>query len=443
MSSKALIAASECGKILGATPEAYAILGVPELSDLDSRSINDLWNISLEDLKPLSAHNVPLKMCDGATAYATAFLPELKKSTAAAKVQKPGLPSPAIKAGSLQKPLDRVAGKDLALREIVTLCRRVMNKDLPVLLLGETGVGKDTLARAMHDESERRLRPFVAVNCAAIPESLLASELFGYMAGSFTGASRNGRVGKIQASDSGTLFLDEIGDMPLDLQAHLLRVLEERTVTPLGSTDAIPVDIRIVCATHQELPKLVEKGKFRRDLYFRIKGVQVTIPSLRHRQDAVELAESIAMEEAEILGQQPPTFSEDALDLIRQYPWPGNIREMRSVIRLVHTIYGDQLITADHLPDELHAHDAGLEDDELLRSDSIFPSSIRAGEDRSQCAPTTLSQANEVAEERLIREALQVYRWNVTNAARQLGISRATLHRKIRKYGIVSPNNQV
>ncbi len=436
MSCKALIAADENGKILGATPEAFAILGVPELSDLGNKSIDDLWRVSLEDLKPLSAHNVPVRTEDGETAYATAFLPKLKKSSASSKISKSAHISLSPPISTTQRPLDLLAGHDPELRNIVQLCRRIADKDLPILLLGDTGVGKDTLARAIHDESERRLRPYVAVNCAAIPATLLASELFGYTAGSFTGASRNGRVGKIQASDSGTLFLDEIGDMPLELQAHLLRVLEERTVTPLGSTELIPIDIKIICATHQDLPELVEQGKFRRDLYFRIKGAQITIPSLRDRTDIADLATAIFQEEAELAGHEPVTLSDEVIDVLEQYAWPGNIRELRSVARLVLSLYADQVIAIEHLPIDLVQQSRS--DAAQLSTRWRTPHGILS--DKGE--PTTLCEANEAAEEHLLQETLRAHKWNVTHAAKQLGISRATLHRKIRKYGIVSPNNQ-
>lgn len=435
MSCKALVATNEDGEILGATTEAYALLGVPELSELGARRINDLWNVALEDLKPLSAHNVPVRTEGGATAYVTAFLPKLKKSNTTRHYPQARSAAPSTHIDTKQKPLDRMAGNEPNLRGIVDLCRRIINKDLPILLLGETGVGKDTLARALHDESERRLRPYVAVNCAAIPASLLASELFGYVGGSFTGAARNGRVGKIQASDTGTLFLDEIGDMPLDLQAHLLRVLEDRTVMPLGSTETIPVDFKIICATHQDLPQLVESGKFRRDLYFRIKGVQVIIPSLHARSDIPDLVRSIATEEADVTGQTTPAFSNEAMAALETYSWPGNIRELRSVIRLVMSIYPDQKIEPWHLPDEIKQAAAHREAATSLPDSTFPPATV------SVWKPTTLSEAHRLAEERSIREALRTQKWNITNAAKQLGISRATLHRKICRFGIVSPNN--
>ncbi len=439
MRSRALVAVAEDGTIRGATPEAFAMIGVPELSDLGQKSIRDLWDVTIDDLKPLSTHNTPLKLGDGSAAYATAFLPEVRhiKSVNSKTVRRKTISIPSLSSSKL-RPLDRVAGGDSKLREIVKLCRKIVDKDLPVMVLGETGVGKDTIARAMHDESVRSKRPYVAVNCAAIPATLLASELFGYAPGSFTGASRNGRVGKIQASDSGTLFLDEIGDMPLDLQAHLLRVLEERTVTPLGSTDAIPVDLRIICATHRELPSLVQQGRFRRDLYFRLKGVQIELPSLRDRTDIHELAELIAEDEAAIADREPVQFSEEAMELLRRYSWPGNIRELRSAIRLILSVNSEQIIQAEHIPSEIAQEARAV----LQSAGTPMRMNVAAPIFGAGGEVHTLAAANEAAEENLILEALRTNRWNVTDAARQLGVSRATLHRKIRKYEIVSPNNK-
>ncbi|MGB4867224.1 MAG: sigma-54-dependent Fis family transcriptional regulator [Hyphomicrobium sp.] len=444
MKSRAVVAADEHGKILGATPEAFALLGIPELRDLGGGSLQDIWQVSIQDLQPLSARNIPLKLKDGATTYATTFLPDMRHQRSATK---PGLKRVAMipaRTVSETRHLDRVDTGDPTVRNIVGLCRKIINKDLPVLILGETGVGKDTLARCMHDESERNGRPYVAVNCAAIPATLLASELFGYAPGSFTGASRTGRVGKIQASSSGTLFLDEIGDMPLDLQAHLLRVLEERMVTPLGSTDSIPVDLHIICATHCKLPTLVEQGRFRSDLYFRIRGIQFTLPSLRDRTDIDEVASRIMADEAAAAGRLPPTFAPDVLEMFRQYPWPGNIRELRSLIRLLLSVHSDQLLTLDHLPDEM------FQWGEFGNADRNEPT-VTSGAPRSakpavaakvDTSSQTLAAANEAAEAAMIVETLSAFKWNVTDAARKLGISRATLHRKIRKFGIVSPNNQ-
>ncbi len=234
----------------------------------------------------------------------------------------------------------------------IGLCRKIIDKDIPLLVLGETGVGKDTLARALHNESKRTEKPYVAVNCAAIPATLLASELFGYAPGTFTGGVKGGRTGKILASHGGTLFLDEIGDMPLELQAHLLRVLEERTVTPLGSAHAIPVDMKIICATHRNLPDLIAKGHFRKDLYYRIRGAQIVLPALRDRADIAELIGQIVREE-DSAGAPAIEFSEGVMDLFRTYPWPGNIRELRNVVRFVTSLHAGKLILVEDLPDQL------------------------------------------------------------------------------------------
>ncbi len=295
-------------------------------------------------LKPLSQHWRRLNSKTGRLAYATAFRVKERAATARRSQNSPA---------TAKCSLDRIAGNDSSAQQIVDTCRKIVNKDIPILLLGETGVGKDTLARAIHAESDRARGAYVAVNCAAIPATLLASELFGYAPGTFTGGATSGKVGKIAASHGGTLFLDEIGDMPLDLQAHLLRVLEDRAVTPLGSTNSVPVDLKIICATHCDLPVLVEAGRFRKDLYYRIRGAQFRIPALRERTDFEELVTSIVREEARSEADQPIAAS-DALALMKRYPWPGNIRELRNVIRITLSLTeGEREFRARHLPDQL------------------------------------------------------------------------------------------
>ena len=293
-------------------------------------------------------------------------------------------------------------------------------------------------------------KPYIAVNCAAIPATLLASELFGYAPGTFTGGVKGGRAGKIVASHGGTLFLDEIGDMPLELQAHLLRVLEERTVTPLGSADPIPVDMKIICATHRNLQELIAKGQFRKDLYYRIRGAQIVIPGLRERADMAALVAAIVRDETPA-NSGDVTFSNEVLDLFRRYPWPGNIRELRNVIRFILSLHATEtLITIEHLPEQLldYSRDgSGSNDSYAMMPEPQQPRDARAIEDRNGSMTgvsggTTLVEANEAAERRRIVESLRTNRWNVTDAATQLGVSRATLHRKIRRYAITSPNNQ-
>ena len=434
---KALLATDEGGHILGATQEALSQLGIPDLSEIAGRSVGDIWQVALDDLRPLGSHNVRLNIGNGMSTYATAFMPKKKTASGVFRGTPSAAEKKAIGSASRIKPLDRVAGADPQLMQSIELCRKIIDKDIPLVILGETGTGKDMLARALHAESRRAEKPYVAVNCAAIPATLLASELFGYAPGTFTGGAKGGRIGKIAASHGGTLFLDEIGDMPLELQAHLLRVLEERTVTPLGSTDQIPVDMKIICATHQNLLDLVNKGMFRKDLYYRIKGAQIVLPCLCDRADLPELAALIAQDE---LGPDGAgvTFSEGVLNLFRRYPWPGNIRELRSVLRFVLSVHSEKLITIEHLPD-------GLLD--FFRNSPPPPSPCEeaACEARSdgaaQALGPTLLETNEAGETRRILEVLRTTKWNVTEAANQLAISRATLHRKIRKYAITSPNN--
>ena len=435
---KALLATDEGGHILGATQEALNQLGIPDLSEIAGRSVGDIWQVALDDLKPLGSHNVRLNIGNGMSTYATAFLPKKKTASGVFRGSHAAPEKKAIGSASRIKPLDRVAGADPQLMQSIVLCRKIIDKDIPLLILGETGSGKDTLARALHAESRRAEKPYVAVNCAAIPATLLASELFGYAPGTFTGGAKGGRIGKIAASHGGTLFLDEIGDMPLELQAHLLRVLEERTVTPLGSTDQIPVDMKIICATHQNLLDLVNKGMFRKDLYYRIKGAQIVLPCLCDRADLPELAALIAQDE---LGPDGAgvTFSEGVLSLFQRYPWPGNIRELRSVLRFVLSVHSEKTITVEHLPDGLL--DFFRNSPAPQAASETAASDARNETAAAQATGPTLLETNEAGELRRIVEVLRTNKWNVTEAASQLAISRATLHRKIRKYAITSPNN--
>lgn len=476
MSVKALIATDESGCILGATQEALSLLGVPDLSEIGGRYVNDIWNVSFSELRPLSRHSVKMANNDGSHTFVTAFLPKKKQSGSTSTLRSaPAVPvaddrrvrfPPAAATATLtanpvvRGPLDRIAGNDPLMIQNVNLCRKIIDKDIPLLLLGETGVGKDTLARAIHAESRRAEKPYVAVNCAAIPATLLASELFGYAPGTFTGGAKGGRTGKILASHGGTLFLDEIGDMPLDLQAHLLRVLEERTVTPLGSAGTIPVDMKIICATHRNLPDQIMNGQFRKDLYYRIRGAQIVLPSLKDRSDIPQLVDQIMRDE---VGAEAETivFSDAAMDLFKAYPWPGNIRELRNVLRFVGTLHSGKVVEVEDLPDQLlefaRSGQAGFGGELPRTNDGLFGSASPvaaygatpvyaaappAAADAPLPAGSTLMETNEAAERRRIVEVLRANRWNVTEASTQLGISRATLHRKIRRYNITSPNQQ-
>src|SRR5574337_1475724 len=220
---------------------------------------------------------------------------------------------------------------DPRLREAIHRARRVAGRNIPLLIQGETGTGKELFAQAFHRDSPRRQGPFVAVNCAAIPTNLIEAELFGYAPGAYTGARAKGARGKLMEADGGTLFLDEIGDMPLDLQSVLLRVLETRCVTPLGSVEEIPIDIALVCASHRSLNQLVADGLFRTDLLFRLNGLMVSLPALRERTDFDALAISLVAEEA---AGRVVRLSAEALARLRSHPWPGNIRQLKNALRV-------------------------------------------------------------------------------------------------------------
>ncbi len=252
--------------------------------------------------------------------------------------------------GADRNGLRSLATGDAQFGQLIEKIRRVLNRDIPILVLGETGTGKELLARAIHHDSDRSRQPFVAVNCASIPDTLIEAELFGYEEGAFTGARRKGSVGKIVQANGGTLFLDEIGDMPIALQAHLLRVLQERHVTPLGSNKSVSVDVSIVCATHRNLREMITAKTFREDLYYRLNGLAVRLPPLRERSDLMPLV-------ARILERECPDrrfqLSGEVLELFRHYQWPGNVRQLFNVLRTACVMAGgDALITRDHLSDD-------------------------------------------------------------------------------------------
>lgn len=296
--------------------------------------------------------------------------------------------------------LHRLAGNDPGLVKSVKRLRSIGDHNLPVLLHGETGVGKDVFARAIHAASNRARNNYVALNCAAMPESLIDAELFGYEAGAFTGARRDGSKGLIVQADGGTLFLDEIGDMPIALQTRLLRVLENREVWPLGALKPVPVDIRLISATHRDLGRMAEEGAFRADLYFRLRGMEVRLPALRERADRDDIIRQIAREEAPNCRLSPKAWA-----LLSAYPYPGNMRQLRHVLRLAGCTAEDGVIT-----------DADLD---------LPPFGGRMAE-------TDL----EAAERATIIEALRKHGGRVSEAARALKLSRATLYRKIKQLKI-------
>jgi len=306
---------------------------------------------------------------------------------------------------------------DPAMRRVYSLIDRIADTPMTVLVLGETGVGKELVAEAIHRKSSRRERALIKLNCAALPETLLESELFGYERGAFTGADKR-KVGFFEAADGGTLFLDEIGEMPLSLQAKLLRVLEKKVITRVGGTTEIPTDARLVAATHRDLDAEVRAGRFRQDLLFRIGGFTLVVPPLRDRaNEIVPLAEHFALTTAAEQGRPAPTIAEDARDALTGYTWPGNVRELKNAIERALVLCGEQITQSD-LPDKLR--DAGQ------RVRPVAPAADMRGH---------LAEVERAA----IVAALEAEDQNQTRAARRLGLSRRALIYKMEKYGLKPP----
>jgi transcriptional regulator with PAS, ATPase and Fis domain len=334
---------------------------------------------------------------------------------------------------------------------------KIIDKAIPLLVQGESGVGKEVFAQAVHQSSNRRDKAFVAVNCAAIPEHLIEAELFGYVAGAFTGASRQGALGRLREAHGGTLFLDEIGDMPLALQTRLLRVLQERQVTPLGSSAAIPVDFNLICATHQNLKQCIEQGRFREDLYYRINGLSLRLPALRERTDFVALCTSLLQEWSPriLLSIQP-----DLLRAMQTYNWPGNLRQLSHVLRAAVALLDDDQAVVDweHLADDLKfalkpdlkhelerelrhelkhelTHERRKEWQHALPrlADQAEASKVctDSGSNIGSTTHTSATQNLQQHARHLMQQALADANGNVSAAARALGISRQTLYRKL------------
>jgi two-component system NtrC family response regulator len=299
---------------------------------------------------------------------------------------------------------------------MMKVCRtieKVAPTNATVLLLGESGTGKEVLARAVHTQSPRAEKPFVAINCAAIPDTLLESELFGYEKGAFTGAVKQTQ-GKFEHANGGTLFLDEIGDMPLSLQAKLLRFLQDRVVERIGGREHYPVDVRVVCATNKDLPNLIKDGGFREDLYYRISEVTVRIPPLRDRSgDAVVIAQAILERRAHEHNRQIKGFTPEALKAIEAYPWPGNIRELENRVNGAVIMSEGKYVGVE---------DLGL-----------------PGDGTTDLSWLNLRVARQRAEREAIRQALAVAGWNLSRTAELLGITRPTLYDLLEKNDIAVP----
>ncbi|WP_338760345.1 sigma-54-dependent Fis family transcriptional regulator [Massilia sp. METH4] len=334
----------------------------------------------------------------------------------------PPRPSPEPAAARRLSGLRYLRTGDAQLEQVIDRVARVLGKDIPIMIMGETGTGKELLAQAIHNDSPRAAAPFVPVNCASIPETLIESELFGYEDGAFTGARKKGAVGKIVQANGGTLFLDEIGDMPFSLQARLLRVLQERMVTPLGSTKSIPVNVDVICATNHNLRDRIARGLFREDLYYRLNGLVVKLPPLRQRTDLETVVRKIVAAES---GQGRYEIAPELMALFRRHQWPGNLRQLTNLLRTAIVMAGDEsVIGPHHMPDDF------LDD---LRTDAdghdALPAALPAAAAPQPVPPGGASL--ETMEQQLIARTLEAHGGNVSAAARALGVSRNTIYRKL------------
>ena len=430
-----IAAFDEAGRFLAANPSGLAQLGI-EVGSTTGHTVQSLFGIEAGVLlgrgrgEPL----LRLYLRDGAPVVARIECrarpepltfgieplcgaePAPPAQTGARAAPAPGAPR------ALHKPpcgptLADLDTGDPCVAEVLAKVRKVQSHDIPILILGETGTGKELLAQAIHNESARRHRPFVALDCASLPESLIEAELFGYEEGAFTGARRRGSPGKILLADGGTLFLDEIGDMPLALQTRLLRVLQERAVRPLGSQKAIGVDIAVICATHRHLKDMMRRGEFREDLYYRLNGLVVRLPALRQRQDLEALIRRILKSQCDTA----PALMPEVLALFRGYRWPGNIRQLTNVLRTASVLAEGGPIGQAQLPEDF------LEDLAPPRpgADAVAPPAPPCGE-------VKLRELRVSA----VAAVLQRNAGNVSAAARALGVSRNTIYRALKSAGL-------
>ncbi|HKU43970.1 MAG TPA: sigma 54-interacting transcriptional regulator [Polyangiales bacterium] len=318
----------------------------------------------------------------------------------------------------------RIVGSSSSLEQVLRRASVLAKVDAPVLLQGETGVGKEMFARALHDSGPRATAPFVALNCGGLPRDLLASELFGYVDGAFTGARRTGMIGKIEAADGGTLFLDEIAELPLDLQPYLLRVLEDGEVCPLGSHKARSVRFKLIAACNRDLRLEVQAKRFRADLFYRISVTTLQIPPLRDRKDDLPaLVEHFAARVAERHGLTAKHFQPEVLEVFSRCSWPGNLRQLRNVVELMTLLSEGERVDLSVLPLEV------LE---------TAPADVD-----SEVKPSASLGGLEQVERDTIQTVIRLHRGNLTLAARDLRISRSTIYLKLKKYGLERLLNEV
>ncbi len=391
-----LVALDAGGTVVGHNRGAQLGLRTPGGRRLIGRRIAELLDFSFQDIgKFIAGQGAPHRAVTRTGGTELLFM----------TVTPPPVPSIARAPAEavLPAPLAELSAGDPALEAQLARAAKLVDSPISVLVTGETGSGKEYFAKAMHASGERRRRPFIAVNCAAIPDSLIESELFGHLPGSFSGAAPKGKRGLILEADGGTLFLDEIGDMPLALQSRLLRVLSEREVHPVGAARPVPVNVRVIAATHAPLEALVRAGRFRDDLYYRLNGAQFRLPPLRERADLAEMIRRL-------LGGRE--IAPAALQKLVAWRWPGNLRELRNSLDYAASMAAGGVIEAGDLP---------MPDD-----------------GRALPPPDVSMQASG---DPALRELLRAHRWNVSAVARQLGVARMTIYRRMKRAGIIAPHD--
>ena len=454
--TEGLLALSEDGWILGCNAAAQAWLG-PEAAR--PSPLEAVLPLRVDELMDWARHGgegarllhreegpalwLRVRMPGARVVVSRGQAPEPVATAAVVDLQEAALPAgpPAVLSFALPRgipaahPSDRVPVRpddalqpldlgDAAMHQAVVRARRVLDKPIALLLQGESGVGKDLFARAVHDSSARRDRPFIAVNCAALPEPLIESELFGYRPGAFTGAAREGAQGRLREAHGGTLFLDEIGDMPLSMQARLLRVLQDRQVQPLGGGPSVAVDFQLICASHRPLRQLVAQGQFREDLYYRLNGLTLSLPPLRERQDLPLLIDRLL---AALEPTRPVTLDPALHRELTGYTWPGNIRQLEQVLRIACALMepGESVIRRGHLPDDLIDD---LDQRGITSTSSDGGPGVAAPAPASADVPGMLRDQSKAHARRVLADC----GGNHSEAARRLGIGRNTLYRLLR-----------
>ena len=416
-----VLAFDDQGVIMGANRAALALLGRRDHGAVCGQRVDRLLDTSVASLLGLvGQRGFPAEALNCQTSerrwfaavHAPARLARRTQVAVGANVAE------AARSGATRASLACLQSSDPLMTQNVEVLQRVLDCDISVLLLGETGTGKGYCARAVHAASNRADKPFVTVNCAAIPEALIESELFGHKPGAFTGATREGGLGRILQANGGTLFLDEIGDMPVVLQSRLLNVIEDREVMPLGGNKVVSVDVRIISATQHNPLDMIAAGQFREDLYYRLNGITVRLPALRQRTDGAELMRKLVSGEA---GSGPPVEIEPALvERLLRHPWPGNVRQLRNVLRTMLALRSGERLTLADFNEEWLAYGA-------TEQPSHEPEQGCGDRD------DVLGEAEREA----LRRVLELCQWNVSAAAARLHISRRTIYRKIHRHGLL------